>query len=215
MSFFEDAAVISPLAVYALAVPMPGPSFVIITQASVGGGRLAGTIAAIGTTIGVAAYATATLLGISALSAALPWLITIIQVIGGLYLVYLGIEAFRAAIRGEGSFTMAKRPDKRLSIARTFSKALLVSLGNPKMAAFFFGLFAPLVDPSHSADARLLVLGGVVLIDLIYHQVLATILVLLAASRPAKAAQRRLDALVGALMTAFGLRLLVEAVRSR
>jgi threonine/homoserine/homoserine lactone efflux protein len=181
MPFLEYAAVISPLAVYALAVPMPGPSFVIITQASLGGGRLAGMIAAIGTTVGVAAYATATLLGISALSAALPWLITIIQVLGGLYLVDLGIQALRAATRGEGGFTTARHPDERLSIARTFSKALLVSLGNPNMAALFFGLFAPLVGPSHSPDARLLVLGGVVLIDLFYHQVLATILVWLAA----------------------------------
>jgi hypothetical protein len=49
-----------------------------------------------------------------------------------------------------------------------------------------------------------------------YHQVLvATILVRLAASRPATAAQRWLNALVGALMTAFDLCLLAEAVRSR
>jgi threonine/homoserine/homoserine lactone efflux protein len=75
---------------------MPGPSFVAITQASLGAGRLAGMVAAIGTTIGVAAYATATLLGISTLAAALPWLITVIQVLGGVYLVYLGTLAGRS-----------------------------------------------------------------------------------------------------------------------
>lgn len=212
----DNAAVVAPLAVYALAVPMPGPSFVVITQASLAGGRLAGMVAAIGTTIGVTVYATAALLGISALAAALPWLITIIQILGGVYLVYLGTLALRAAMSGRSGFTTAKHlPGERPSLMRTFGKALLVGLGNPKMAAFFFSLFAPVVSPSHSTDARLFVLCGVVLIDLVYHQALATVLVLLAASRPAKSAQRWLDALVGTLMTAFGLRLLVDAARSR
>jgi arginine exporter protein ArgO len=70
-------------------------------------------------------------------------------------------------------------------------------------------------SPSYSTDTRLFVLCGVVLIDLLYHQALATVLVLLVASRPVKGAQRWLDALAGALLTAFGLRLLVDAVRAR
>jgi threonine/homoserine/homoserine lactone efflux protein len=216
MSFLDNAAVVAPLAVYALAVPMPGPSFVLITQASLGAGRLAGMVAAIGTTIGVTVYATATLLGMSTLVAALPWLVTVVQILGGVYLVYLGTLALRAAMSGGSGFTTARRPPgERPSLMRIFSKALLVSLGNPKMAAFFLGLFAPVVSPSYSTDARLFVLCGVVLIDLVYHQALATVLVLLAASRPMKGAQRWLDALVGTLMTAFGVGLLVDAVRSR
>jgi len=216
MSFLDDAATVAPLAVYALAVPMPGPSFVVITQASLGAGRLAGMVAAIGTSIGVTVYATATLLGVSALAAALPWLITIIQILGGVYLVYLGILALRAAMSGGSGFTTAKHlPGQRPSLTRTFSKALLVSLGNPKMAAFFFSLFAPVVSSSYSTDARLFVLCGVVVIDLVYHQALATVLVVLAASRPVKKAQRWLDAFVGTLMTAFGRGLLIDAARSR
>jgi threonine/homoserine/homoserine lactone efflux protein len=216
MSFLDSAAVVAPLVVYALAVPVPGPSFVAITQASLGARRLAGMVAAIGTTLGVAAYATATLLGISTLAAALPWLVTVIQVLGGVYLVYLGTLALRAAISGRGGFTRARRlPGEGSSLGRVFGKALLVSLGNPKMAAFFFGLFAPVVSPSYSTDARLFVLCGVVLIDLVYHQALATVLVLVTASRPVKGARRWLDGLVGTLMTAFGIRLLVDAARSR
>jgi len=62
MRFLDLAAVATPLAVYALAVPMPGPSFVVITQASLGAGRLAGAVAALGTTIAVAVYAAAIVL---------------------------------------------------------------------------------------------------------------------------------------------------------
>jgi len=83
MRFLDLAAVATPLAIYAHAVPMPGPSFDVITQASLGAGRLAGMVAALGTTIGVAVYATATLLVISTLATALPWLVTTIQILGG------------------------------------------------------------------------------------------------------------------------------------
>jgi threonine/homoserine/homoserine lactone efflux protein len=216
MSSLDNAAVAVPLVVYALAVPLPGPSFIVITQVSLGAGGLPGMVAAFGTTIGVTVYATATLLGISTLAAALPWLITVIQILGGIYLIYLGTLALRAAVSGGKGFTTARRlPGECPSLTRTFSKGLLVSLGNPKMAAFFFGLFAPVVSPSYSPDARLFVLCGVVLIDLLYHQALATLLVLVAASRPVKRTQRWLDAFVGSLMTTFGIGLLVEAVRSR
>jgi threonine/homoserine/homoserine lactone efflux protein len=174
-------------------------------------------VAAIGTSAGVAVYATATLLGISALTAALPWLVTVIQVLGGAYLVYLGLSALRSAMsKRSGLASTGNFPDdEKSSLMRNLGKAFLVSLSNPKMAAFFFGLFAPFVGLTYSSDGRLLVLCGVVLIDLAYHQALANGLAVLGASKPAKQAGRWLDALTGTLMTAFGFRLLVEAARTR
>jgi threonine/homoserine/homoserine lactone efflux protein len=83
------------------------------------------------------------------------------------------------------------------------------------MTAFFLGLFAPVVGLSHSTNTRLIVLGGVLLIDLVYHQMLATVLVLVATSRLLKRARRSLEAAVGTLMTAFGVGLLIDAARSR
>lgn len=217
MALLQNGSVIAILAVYALAVLLPGPSFIVITRASLGVGRAAGIMAALGTTAGVAVYATTALLGISALVAALPWLVTAIQVLGGAYLVYLGLSALRAALsKGSGLAGTGGFPrSERSSLMRNFGKAFLVSLGNPKIAAFFFGLFAPLVGPSNSADTRLFVLCGVVLIDLAYHQALANGLAVLVASKPVKQAGRWLDALTGTLMTAFGLRLLVEGARTR
>jgi threonine efflux protein len=216
MSFVDSAALFAPLAVYAFAVPLPGPSFVVVAQASLGRGRLNGIVAALGTTLGVSVYAIATLLGLSTTAAALPWLVTVIQVLGGGYLVYLGAKTLRAALWRSNAPARVERPvSERHSIARTFGKALLVSLGNPKMAAFFFGLFAPVVGLGYTTDKRMFVLCGVILIDLIYHQALAAALILVGASGPFRRARRWLDGLVGALMMVFGLGLLVDAARAR
>jgi threonine/homoserine/homoserine lactone efflux protein len=88
------------------------------------------------------------------------------------------------------------------SPAISFRRGLLTGLGNPKMAAFFLGLLAPTISGDFSLFARLFILGGVILIDLIYHQSLAWV----AARGRTVAGQagRWFDTAVGGSMVAFG-----------
>ncbi len=212
-------ALLVPLSIYAVAVPTPGPGFAMIARASLGSGRRAGMAAALGTTLGAAAYAAATILGISALITALPWLLTAIQLVGGTYLVYLGVQALRSAFSGEAYIsapesTACSLPSSN-DLMKVFAKALFVCLGNPKVAAFFFGLFATLADAAHLMSARVCLLIGVVMIDFVYHQVLANVLALDGARRTMQRIGRKLDAAVGTLLTVFGTKLITEAIKSR
>ena len=209
-------ALLVPLGIYAIAVPMPGPGFAMIASASLGSGRRAGMTAALGTTVGVAAYAAATILGISALLAALPWLLTAIQLVGGTYLIYLGSQALRAAISKERSNSPlmgSNQLSDSNGLIKLFAKSMFVSLGNPKIAAFFFGLFATLASVAHLTSARVVLLIGVVAIDLIYHQCLANILALEGSRRTMQRIGRQLDAVVGTLLTVFGLRLIIQGIK--
>lgn len=171
------ASILGPLGIYALAVPTPGPGLLVITQASVAHGRAHGAAAALGTSASVSIYAVASALGIAALMTALPWLSGAIQIAGGAYLLWMGTALLKRSIRrdrsvagpGRGAAAPTEGP------AASFRRALLVGLANPKMAAFFLGLLAPAMGGDHSLTTRLLVLSGIVVIDLIYHQAVAWI----------------------------------------
>lgn len=210
LAFFT--AILAPLGVYALAVPMPGPGFAVISRASIVHGASNGAAAALGTTGSVAIYAAATVLGISALLTALPWLTGAIEVCGGGYLVYIGISLLRSSFSRSSGFGGASRQGLRdkESLSRSFRRGLLVGLGNPKMAAFFLGLFAPALSGAMPSVARLAVLGGLILIDLLYHQMLAVIAA--KGSGVVGRAGRWFDAAVGGCMTAFGCALIARSL---
>lgn len=196
--------ILAPLGIYALAVPMPGPGFIVISRASIAQGSAHGAAAAFGTTASVSIYALATALGISALLAALPWLSSAIQIMGGAYLVWMGVALLRASLvpsslLGRVSSVSAEFGE---SPRMAFRRGLLVGLGNPKMATFFVGLLAPAMAGDLSLSTRLLVLGGVILIDLIYHQSLAWVAA--KGRRMASHVGKWCDATLGGSMAAFG-----------
>jgi threonine/homoserine/homoserine lactone efflux protein len=60
-----------------------------------------------------------------------------------------------------------------------------------------------------------MVLVGIVLVDLAYHQALVQLAALVGRSLPARHLQRWLDATAGSLMAIFGLALLSRAVLRR
>lgn len=205
------ASLVAPLVVYACAVPLPGPGFVIITKASVTNGFANGSAAALGTTLSAALYAMATVLGLSALLAALPLLANAIQIAGGLFLLYLGFSVVRHAISA-GPSTHAARSGKRncKSAYLSFRDAFVVGLGNPKMIAFFAGLLGPALASDLAAWTKLAVLAGIALIDLLYHQALA--LTVARGRGMFLRLGRGFDAVAGGAMMVFGLHLLQKAI---
>src|SRR5689334_20096078 len=84
-------------AAHLLAAISPGPAFVHVTRAAAGQSRQAGLCAALGVAAGAMMWAAALLLGLDIVLKQLPFLYTALQVAGGLYLVWLGVQAWRHA----------------------------------------------------------------------------------------------------------------------
>lgn len=200
-----------PLGVYALAVSMPGPSFVVISRVSICDGAINGSAAAFGTTFVVAIYAVATVLGLSALVTTLPWMTATIQIMGGGYLLYLGVSLLASVFSAKTApgMIVGGHVQPTETWGGSFRRGAYVSLGNPKMAAFFIGLFAPVMTDTIYLSAKLGLLCGIVLIDLLYHQLFAHIAA--KGAGLAKIAGRWFDAVVGGFMTAFGIGLIMNA----
>lgn len=130
--------------VSAVLIITPGPDTALTIRNSLKGGARPGMATAAGVCLGQLVWGAATSLGIAGLLAASRPAFISIRVLGAAYLVYLGIQAMRSALRREASGDQAAITSKGRGNASNSRSALrqglLSNLGNPKMAIFFISL---------------------------------------------------------------------------
>lgn len=123
---------------------------------TLGSGAKAGVFAALGMAIGSLIYIGATALGLGALVVYYPTLLLVVQVMGAVYLCWLGFNAIRHAKCPDTKKTVAGRP---LTLAR---QSVLVELSNPKTFLFFIAFLPQFADPNSSQLAMQLITLGVI-----------------------------------------------------
>jgi len=122
----------------------PGPDTAYILGRSIAQGRSAGVASALGIMVGSIFHTCAAALGLSALLATSAWAFTAIKLIGGLYLLFLGIKLIlerREELRLPSSF-------RRSSTSAAFQQGILTNVLNPKVALFFLAFLPQFIDPS-------------------------------------------------------------------
>ncbi|MGO4571479.1 LysE family translocator [Microvirga sp. 2TAF3] len=115
-----------------LAQVSPGPNLMAVSSASLGSGRLVGFSTAAGVATGVFIWAVLFALGIGAFLKAFPQTIMAMRLLGGGYLVYLGLKALHAAIASSSDRPVAGRAEMRAGAA--YRRGLFVVMTNPKAA---------------------------------------------------------------------------------
>lgn len=123
----------------------PGPnSLLVITHGALHGLRRTGFTVA-GGALGFLALIAASMAGIGALLAASVHALLVLKVVGGLYLVWLGVQLWRAPpVR----FTASDGAAGAVPASGLFRQGLLTALSNPK-ALLFYGAFLPqMIDPA-------------------------------------------------------------------
>lgn len=123
----------------------PGPNHLTIISASVSAGRGAGVKAALGIASGALTWSLIAVSGLAVVFDLFPPLFVALRLIGALYLIYLGLNAFRAA-RSGGLFNLETA---RQSPARDapFRTAYLVMMTNPKAVLFFGAILSAFIPP--------------------------------------------------------------------
>jgi len=140
-----DSALIL-IGVFAIFIPaliLPGPDFVAVVRSSMTYGTRAGLLTTLGVSMGLCLYATLSLLGLSAILVQYQWLTWAVRLLGGAYLVWLGIKLLRAKPR-DVEIDPASRPPGKRAILFGF----LVTLTNPKAIVLFASVFATAVTAS-------------------------------------------------------------------
>lgn len=111
---------------------IPGPTILLVISYALGHGRRAAAPIVAGVALGDFTAMTASMLGLGALLAASAELFTILKWVGAAYLVYLGIQLWRAPV-GDAAATAAPMQKP----GRMFAHAWLVTALNPKSIVFF------------------------------------------------------------------------------
>lgn len=118
----------------------PGPDFAVVVRRSAVSGRSYGMAAAAGISVGVFVWVAAAATGVAALLAASALAFTVVKVVGAAYLLFLGVKAFRAALRKGGGLDLDVPDPGRRSRRAAFAEGLLTNVLNPKAALFFVAL---------------------------------------------------------------------------
>jgi threonine/homoserine/homoserine lactone efflux protein len=95
-----------------------------------------------GVFIGDLLWLLAAVSGLGYLAATYSTVFMVIKTIGALYLIYLGYKALRHALEKNQQFTIPKSSRKGMG----FVSGLLVTLGNPKLVAFYIGFLPTFID---------------------------------------------------------------------
>ena len=153
--------------------PTPGPDTALTIRNTLMGGRRAGVLTAMGIVSGLAVWTAAAAIGLAALLVASQPVFLAIRVVGGAYLVYLGLVALRSACLGleaaigrpaQGRDHPRGRRvggDGTLVPAIAFRQGLLCNLGNPKIAIFFTSLLPQFVPAGSATLLSFLALGAI------------------------------------------------------
>ena len=123
---------LSVASIWSIAVITPGPNFFITAQTAVKHSRLAGTFIVLGTCTGTIIWAISGYYGVAYLFIVAPWIYTTLKVIGGGYIIYLGITVI-IGLRKSG--TKLDIPQENFqSNFLNWRKGLMTNLSNPKTA---------------------------------------------------------------------------------
>jgi leucine efflux protein len=191
-------------------VLLPGPNSLYVLSHAAQHGVRRGYRAAAGVFVGDTVLMVLAAAGAATLLHALPRLFTVLQYAGAAYLAWLGIQMIRGAWRswrGTPEPAGMEAPARR---ERPFTKALTVSLVNPKAILFFLSFFVPHVDPGYASPAlSFLILGAVIQVfSVLYLTTLIFCGTFLAAQfRSRQRLSAGLTSGVGALFIGFGAKL--------
>lgn len=208
----ELAVLISILGVFLLGAISPGPSFVVVSRIAISRSRTDGVMAAIGMGIGGFVFATIAVAGLTAILLQVEWLNMALRLAGGAYLLWLGINIWRAA--PEPLEVADTASERQSTLWTSLLRALFVQLSNPKTAIFYASMFAALL-PSPTPSWMFFALPPMLfLIEFGWYTVVAVGF----SSRTPRAAYLRskvwIDRTAGAVVGTLGTKLMVDSVRS-
>lgn len=140
---------------------MPGPVVTWLVACGIADGPRAALTGLAGTSSALLVHMALVLAGLAPLLAALgPWA-DAVKLIGAAYLVFLGVQAFRAPYDDPELPEAVKR---RASAATLYRRGFVIGVTNPKSLAFYAAFFPQFVSASAPAGPQLVILAATFLV---------------------------------------------------
>jgi threonine/homoserine/homoserine lactone efflux protein len=207
-----DAQLIAFTGVAAGMVAMPGADFTVVVRNALVS-RRAGVACALGIAGGLLLHTALAVAGVAAVLAAVPALFRALQVLGGGYVLYLGVRTLGSVRRPRAVPAEATGPFS--SAARPLRQGFVTNALNPKAPITFLTLLPQFVPAGVPALPRTLLLALiVVVVALLWFPAVALLVDRLGRWLREPRAARAVEGVTGAALTLLGVLLLLEALRA-
>jgi len=194
--------------VHLLAAASPGPDFVLVSQQTLSNGKRAGLLCSLGISLGLSVHILYSAFGLAAVIANSASALWAIKLLGGSYLIYLGISGLRARVRNAEAITTDAAADQ--PGLKTIGLGFLCNALNPKAPIYFISLFTIVLSQGTPAQ-HLLVYGiWMMVLQFAWFSFLTLLL-----SRPMvtdrfQALGHWIDRVAGGAMLLLGIKVLVS-----
>ncbi|MEV5580364.1 LysE family translocator [Streptomyces parvus] len=166
-----DAQLIAFTGVAAGMVALPGADFTVVVRNALAS-RTAGLASAVGVAGGLLVHTALAVAGLAAVLVTMPVLFRTVQLLGGAYVLYLGLSALYAMRRrardGSGPPSGAPEGEPERPAPREFGRALrqgfLTNALNPKAPVLFLSLLPQFVPDGQPPLPRTLLLAALVVV---------------------------------------------------
>jgi threonine efflux protein len=196
------ATLLSVAVVHWIAMASPGPNVLLVAQTAMSRSRREALAVAAGIATGALLMSAAAALGLGLLVESATWVRPLLQLAGGAYLVYLGVQTWLSADRPQKLGEASSAP-----LGRQYRRGLFTNLSNPKALVFFGSVMAPTLDVANSGWVGLAAVGVITVDALVWHALLAVAFARPAVQRRYLSAKRVVDRVVGGLLALIGVRL--------
>jgi threonine/homoserine/homoserine lactone efflux protein len=135
----------------------PGPDMLYVIGRSIGQGRRAGTVSALGIFVGCLVHIFVAAAGLAALLRSSPLAYSIVRYAGAAYLVYLGVRVLL-----ERSNTLEAPEVQSAPLRQIFTQGVITNVLNPKVALFFLAFLPQFIQPRRGSVALQIIMLGLI-----------------------------------------------------
>ena len=185
----------------------PGPSLALVMRTALSHGRSAGILVAVAHGFGVGLYALIVALGIASILFKLAWAMTAVQLMGVLFIAYLGSSMIRGGLKTlqqhQENTEETTALDTTTALVHLRDGFLIVFL-NPKIIVFFLAVFSQFLSADQSVATQIAAAAVAGVLDAAWYALVA---ILVSAGRVA----HRLRDYAGQIDIGFGVTLCIIA----
>jgi threonine/homoserine/homoserine lactone efflux protein len=197
------------LAFAVVLVLVPGPDFTVVTKNTLATGRRRGMWSAAGVASSNAVQGCAAAAGLGILITRVEPLFQAIKWAGIAYLMYLGVQSFRSAIRGR-YHDLASGGDAVKQQLKGYRQGFLSNITNPKVLVFYVAVLPQFLGPDAPMIALVIFALSHAFLSLVYLLLLVTGLTRARQLLARRRVRRALDVATGSALVGFSAKLATE-----
>ena len=165
-------AIAAAATVFILGATSPGPSLAVVLRNTFDGGRKQGVACALGHGLGFGIYAFAAVFGLIFILETSEQLYNILQIIGGILLVWFGYEIWKKPAMSEDEKHDSDEGNQR----KGFAEGFLIAFFNPKIGIFLLSVLSQILQPDFTSATKIAIAVLGMTIDGVWYTIVVLFL---------------------------------------